>query len=269
MKKRYAEGKHIFNSQEFKIEQSRRQKELASLGIHPSQREDYKEKKRKIVADRIAETGKYYSHTPENLKKFKEKQNALYAEGKGKFQDPFLIEHNRQLVKKKLAEGTHFSQREGWSEKARNAARKQMKVVFVAIRTIDGKTTEQVFESLHDASRKLDIGRGHLSAISKKESKTAVCNLGKVIAVSVGVEPEWSLNELKKIPNSELTNKTGIVVTIQKEDGSLIVKQYDGIREACRDLNTDKSAIRSILNKGKYKSTKSNIGRVIGVKKLN
>jgi hypothetical protein len=171
-------------------------------------------------------------------------------------------------VKQKLAEGTHFSQREGWSEQARESARKQMKFVYVVIRTAYGDTIEKKFESTHDLSRKLGVDRGHLSAMFRKESKTANCNLGKIIAVSLDTEPNWNLNELKKIPNSAFTNKTAILVTIHKIDGGLLSRQYDGIREACRDLETDKSALRSILHKGKYKSTKCNIGRVIEVIQL-
>lgn len=265
MKKKYAEGNHIFNSDEFQLEQSRRQKELSSKGLHQSQREDVKEKMRKIVAERVQATGKYFSHTPENIEKFRLKQNALYAEGKGKFQEPVLIEHNKQLVKQKLVEGTHFSQRDGWTEQAREAARKQMKIVCVVIRTADGDTIEQKFESTHDASRKLGADRSHLLVVSKNQTQTAKCNIGKVIRVSIGIEPSWNLEELKKIPNSEFTNKTAILVTISKVDGELLNRQYDGIREACRDLQVDKSALRSILHKGKYKSTKCNIGRVIEV----
>jgi group I intron endonuclease len=265
MKQKYAEGTHTFASKEFQLEQSRRQKELASKGLHQSQREDFKEKRRIIVANRIQATGKFFSHTQENLEKFRVKQNALYAEGKGKFQDPVLIEHNKQLVKQKLADGTHFSQRNGWSEQAREAARKQMKFVCVVIRTSDGDTIEQNFESTHEASRKIEVDRSHLLAVSKNELRTAKCNIGKVIGVSIGIEPSWNLEELKKIPNSAFTNKTAILVTIKKFDGELLSRQYDGIREACRNLETDKSALRSILHKGKYKSTKCNIGRIIGV----
>ena len=265
MKQKYAEGTHTFASKEFQLEQSRRQKELASKGLHQSQREDVKEKMRRLVAQRILETGKYFSHSAETIEKYREHQISLYAQGKGKFQDPNLINHNKQLVKQQLAEGTHFSQREGWSEQLREAARKQMKSVFVVIRTFDGDTLEKKFESTHDVSRKLDVDRGHLSAMFRKESKTAVCNLGRIIAVSLEAEPNWDLKELKKIPNSAFTNKTAILVTIKKFDGELLSRQYDGIREACRNLETDKSALRSILHKGKYKSTKCNIGRVIGV----
>lgn len=265
MKQKYAEGAHIFASKEFQLEQSRRQKELSSKGLHQSQREDVKEKMRRLVAQRILETGKYFSHSAETIQKNREHQISLYALGKGKFQDPNLINHNKQLVKQQLAEGTHFSQREGWSEQLREAARKQMKYVFVVIRTFDGATLEKKFESTHDVSRKLDVDRGHLSAMVRKESKTATCNIGKIIAVSLNAEPNWDLNELKKIPNSVFTNKTAILVTIKKFDGELLSTKYDGIREACRNLETDKSALRSILHKGKYKSTKCNIGRVIGV----
>jgi hypothetical protein len=268
MKQKYAEGTHTFASKEFQLEQSRRQKELASKGLHQSQREDVKEKRRIIVADRIQATGKFFSHTQENLEKFRDKQKALYSEGKGKFQDSVLIEHNRQLVKQKLADGKHFSQRNGWFEQAREAARKQMKIVFVVVRTADGDTVQQKFESTHDASRKLGADRSHLLGISKNQSQTAKCNAGKVIRVSIGTNPNWNLEELKKIPNSAFTNKTAILVTILRADGVLLNRQYDGIREACIDLDADKSAIRSILHNGKYKTTKCNIGRVIEVVKL-
>lgn len=268
MKKRYAEGKHIFSSEEFQLEQSRRQKELSSKGLHQSQREDVKEKMRRIVAERIKATGKYFSHSAETIQKYREHQISLYAQGKGKFQDPKVIKHNKQLVRQKLADGTHFSQRDGWSEQAREASRKQMKFVYVVIRTADGDTIEQKFESTHEASRKIEVDRSHLLAISKNELRTAKCNIGKVIGVSIGIEPSWNLEELKKIPNSAFTNKTAILVTIHQIDGELLNRRYDGIREACRDLVVDKSALRSILHKGKYKSTKCNIGRVIEVVEL-
>jgi group I intron endonuclease len=266
-KKKYAEGNHLFATPEFQKKNSLRQKEELKLGIHVTQRPEFKEKRNKTVQERIAETGAFFKHSPETIALYKKQQQKLYAQGKGKFQDPELIEHNRQLVKQKLAEGKHHSQEAGWSEKARNAAKPQMKKVFVAIRTNDGQTIERNYQSIHEASRELNARRKSISQMSTPNSKvlTTECNLGKVIRVSTDGKSNWKLSELKKIPDSALTKSIKVKFTIEKEDGKLIRKTYDSMNQGCIELDAQNSAVKWIRRSQKYKSTKCNLGRIIKV----
>ena len=91
------------------------------------------------------------------------------------------------------------------------------------------------------------------------------CNLGKVIKGTIGTSPDWSLSDLQKMPDSSFTKSIAVKFTIQTLDGKLIIKTYQGIREGCRDLDADKSAVRWVLKGQKYKSTKCNLGRIIKV----
>jgi hypothetical protein len=54
-------------------------------------------------------------------------------------------------------------------------------------------------------------------------------------------------------------------VTIQKDDGAIIIKSYQGQREACRDLKAQPRALRYMIKGEKYKSTGSNLGKIIKV----
>ena len=264
-KKRVREGKHPFTTSAFIGEHSKRQKKLASEGKHSSQRSDVKEKRNKTVQERIAENGKFFSHSQSEIDKKRQIQVELYSHGKGKFQQSEFIEKNTKLVKKKLAEGKRHSQQDGWSEKQINAHRHEMKRIVLAIRTNEGKTIEKEFESLHEASRQLNADRAHITSICKDLTSviSVSCNLGKIIKGVVGSSPNWKLSELKKIPDSTFTNKKSVTLTIETLNGRMITQTFASQREACRELEAQHRALRYMLKGEKYKSTGCNIGRII------
>jgi len=265
-KKKIAEGTHLYQSREFIEKNRQHQIELGRIGKHSSQQPEFQEKRNKTVQERIAETGAFFKHSPETINSYKKKQRELYAQGKGKFQDPKLIENNKRLIKQKLAEGKHHTQESDWSERASKAAEKQKKMVYLAIRTTDGKTIEQSFISINDACRALESNKGGISNICKENNVMSVnCNVGKVIRGIFGTKPNWDLSELSKIPDSAFTRMIAVKFTIESNDGRLVHRTYDGIREGCKDLGADKSAVRWVLKGEKYKSTKCNIGRIVKV----
>ena len=265
-KKKIAEGTHIYQSKEFIEKNRKHQIELGKLGKHSSQQPEFQAKRNKTVQERIAETGKFFKHSPKTIDAYRKKQQDLYSMGKGQFQDPKLIEHNRQLVKEKLEQGTHHSQKPDWSKKASKAAEKQKKPVVIAIRTDDGKTIERRYPSINDAEKDLGMSTSLSALCNQKDGvNTAQSKLGKVIRGTFGTEPNWDLKELSKIPDSSFTRKIAIRFTIETNNGNLIHKTYSGIREGCKYLDADKSAVRWVLKGEKYKSTKSNLGRIIKV----
>jgi hypothetical protein len=146
-----------------------------------------------------------------------------------------------------------------------------MKALVVAIRTDDGKTVERKFESLHEAERQLEADRSHISALCSGNSGviTVQCKIGKIIKGNFGVEAEWNIEDIKKLPNSYFTKKMTVEVTIKMHDGSVIVKKYDGQREACRQLEASPRAFRGVLRKDKYKTTKCNLGKITQVVEVN
>jgi len=162
-KQRVKQGIHLFASKEFQNEQAKKQIELAKQGRHSSQQPEFKEKKKKAIEQKVANTGFYFRHSKSTIENYRKKQIELYESGKGKFQDPALIEKNRKLVQKKLAEVTHHTQKPDWSEKAKRAAQKQMKGILVVIRASDGATYELGYPSIHEASRQLEADRRHLT----------------------------------------------------------------------------------------------------------
>ena len=243
----------------------RHQIELGSRGEHSSQRKDVKEKRNQTVHDRIASNGKFFSHTPEEIERKRQHQIKLYANGEGKFTQPEFIENNVAIVKRKLENGTHHTQQEGWVEKSRVAHQHEMKAIVVAIRKPDGATVEFKFESLHDAARDLLADRAHITAICKSNSGviSVKCKLGKIVKGIIGAEPDWDLEKLKLIPDAAFTNQKAVTVTIQKDDGTIVIKSYQGQREACRDLSAQPRALRYMIKGEKYKSTGCNLGRII------
>lgn len=266
-KKRIADGTHDFVTKEFIEANIKRQTELARLGLHSSQQPKFQEKRNKTIQQRITETGAFFKHSPETIALYKKQQGELYSKGIGRFQDQKLIDKNKILVKKRLAEGTHHTQQPDWSERAKKAATSQMKQVFLAIRTDAGETIEIAFPSINEVVRQLGARKGGISMLcNKAEGIVSVgCNLGKVIKGTIGTSPDWSLSDLQKMPDSSFTKSIAVKFTIQTLDGKLIIKTYQGIREGCRDLDADKSAVRWVLKGQKYKSTKCNLGRIIKV----
>jgi group I intron endonuclease len=269
-KKRYQSGEHLFASPEFQQKNSLRQKEEVRLGTHITQQPEFKEKRRNTVQKLIDETGVFFRHSTDEIERKRKQQQELYAQGKGKFQDPKLIEHNRQLVKQKLADGTHHSQQSDWSEKASKAAEKQKKCVVLAIRTIDGETIERKYPSINEAENDLEMGNSHLSALCNHKDgvNTLKCNLGRVIRGAFGENPKWDLSELRLIPDTEFTRSIRVVFTIQQTDESIIFKTYDSINQGCIDLNAQSSAVKWIRRGKKYKSTKCGLGRIIKVEDI-
>lgn len=269
-KKRYESGEHMFSSPEFQKANALRQIEEAKLGKHVSQQPEFQEKRNKTVQERIAKTGAFFRHSLVEIEKKRKEQQELYAQGKGKFQDPILIEHNRQSVKRKLADGTHHSQQPDWSASASKAAEKQKKSIVIAIRTKDGKTIEQKYSSINQAERDLVMPNSHLSALcnDKDGVKTVQCKLGKIIKGVFGTQPSWDLKELSKIPDSALTKSIKVVFTIQKDDGKLIKKTYVSMNQGSIELGAQNSAVKWIRRGKKYKSTKCNLGRIIKVEDL-
>ena len=264
-KKLVESNEHHFQSPEFIEKQTRHQIELGTRGEHSSQRKDVKEKRNQTVQDRIASNGKFFSHTPEEIERKRQHQIKLYANGEGKFTQPEFIENNVAIVKRKLENRTHHTQQEGWVEKSRVAHQHEMKAIVVAIRKPDGATVEFKFESLHDAARDLLADRAHITAICKSSSGviSVKCKLGKIVKGIIGAEPDWDLEKLKLIPDAAFTNQKAVTVTIQKDDGTIVIKSYQGQREACRDLSAQPRALRYMIKGEKYKSTGCNLGRII------
>lgn len=269
-KRRVNEGVHPFASEEFQKKNALKQKELAKEGRHSSQQSWFQEKRNKTVNERIEQTGKFFSHTPETIEVYRKQQLDLYSEGRGKFQDPKLIEQNKIRVRERLAEGTHHTQRPDWSGKAREAARPQMKGVVLAIRKLDGDTVEMTFESINHACRELGAGKRGISSLCNKlpNVETVGCAVGKVIRGSFGQKPNWNLRELQKMPDSAFTRLMKVRFTILKEDGKNCIRTYLGLREGCRELEAGKSAVRWMLKGEKYKSTKCNLGRIVKVEEV-
>ena len=56
-----------------------------------------------------------------------------------------------------------------------------------------------------------------------------------------------------------------VEVTIKIQDGTSIVRTFEGQREACRQLEANPRAFRGVLRKEKYKSTKCNLGQITQV----
>ena len=98
-KQRIESGTHIFASSEFQKLNALRQIEDAKIGKHPSQQPDFQEKRNKTVQDLISETGAFFRHSPETIASYKEKQQKLYANGQGKFQNLGFIENNKNGIK--------------------------------------------------------------------------------------------------------------------------------------------------------------------------
>lgn len=266
-KKLVESNEHPFQSPEFIEKQTRHQIELANRGEHSSQRKDVKEKRNFTVQERIASNGKFFSHTPEEIERKRQHQIELYAKGQGKFTQPEFIENNIALVQRKLENGTHHTQQEGWAEKSRVAHQHEMKAVVVAIRKFDGSTVECKFDSVHAAALELESDRAHISAICKSDTNaiSVKCSLGKVIKGIFGTVPDWDLEKLKLLPDAAFTNQKAVTVTIQKNDGTITTKTYQGQREACRDLSAQPRALRYMIKGEKYKSTGCNLGRIIKV----
>jgi group I intron endonuclease len=266
-KKRVESNEHPFQSPEFIQNQKQHQIELASRGEHSSQRADVRAKRNRTVEERKARNGKFFSHTPEEIERKRLRQNQLYARGEGKFTQPEFIVKNIALVKSKLLDGTHHTQQDGWIEKSRLVHQHEMKEVVLAIRKSNGETLDLKFESLHEAARAIGADRSHLSAICKPDTRviSVKCDLGKVIKGTFGSCSNWNLEELKLLPNSAFTREKSVRITIQKDDGTNIIKSYQGQREACRDLGAQPRALRYMIKGEKYKSTGSNLGRIINV----
>ena len=265
-----AKGKHKFTSIEFQIEQANHQRELARRGLHSSQDPVVKAKRDDTVKSKIERFGKLFTHTPESIERIRNTQKGLYDVGQGSFQKPDLIEENKKRVKDALATGTHFSQRENWSEQARKAAKKQMKMVWLAIRLPDGRTSIEHFESLHAASDQLEIDRRHLSKMCRDEKayKSLMCNIGLVIRGSTEENPSWNSAALEEVPTSQLINTMPVLVTIELSDSRIIEKSFISQHAACNALEAEHKAFRWILKGEKYKSTKCNVGRIVKVTEI-
>jgi group I intron endonuclease len=266
-KKLVESNEHHFQSPEFIEKQTRHQIELGIRGEHSSQRKDVKAKRNQTVQDRIASNGKFFSHTPEEIERKRQHQIELYANGEGKFTQPEFIENNIAIVKKKLENGTHHTQQEGWVEKSRVAHQHEMKAIVLAIRKFDGSTVECKFDSVHAAALELEAHRNHISSICKSNTSaiSVKCSLGKVIKGIFGNHAGWDLEKLKHIPDTAFTNQKAVTVTIQTDDGKIIIKSYQGQREACRDLGAQPRALRYMIKGEKYKSTGCHLGRIINV----
>jgi group I intron endonuclease len=266
-KQRVKQGIHLFASKEFQNEQAKKQIELAKQGRHSSQQPEFKEKKKKAIEQKVANTGFYFRHSKSTIENYRKKQIELYESGKGKFQDPALIEKNRKLVQKKLAEGTHHTQKTDWSEKAKKAAQKQMKGIVVVIRASDGATYELGYPSIHEASRQLEADRRHITSLCNGDPKalSVGCNQGRIIKAAHEAKVNWNLRDLEKLPDSAFTKKKAVSVTIQTESGKTITKSYESQRSACEDLDAQHRALRYMIRGEKYKSTGCNLGRIIKV----
>jgi group I intron endonuclease len=270
-KARVEAGEHPFASSEFQRSQAERQRRAVELGLHPSQDPIVRAKRNVTVRKRIESDGKFFTHSPERIDLFREKQQKLYAAGQGKFQQAELITSNQARVQKRLAEGSHFSQKPGWSDQARSAASKQMKCVCLAVRHVDGSTSTYTFESLHSAEAKLGVDRTHLSGMCSGRSnyKYLVCKLGLVIKVCYGNKPNWVCEELAQIPTINFLSTKPVLVTIELADGSTTQRSFLSQRAACDRLEAHHRAFRWIIKGEKYKSTGCNLGRIVGVSEID
>jgi group I intron endonuclease len=268
--KKLKSGTHIYSDPEFQKKQKERQIELGKLGLLPSQSPEFKAKRNATVKDRILKNGKFFEHSPDEIKRKRIEQKNLYERGLGKFQDPKLIENNRKLVKEKLAEGKHHTQQEGWTKKAIASKQGEMKQVVLCIRTSDGRTITQFFESINDAVRKLDARKKSISEMCNQKGTvlTIDCSIGKIIKGTFGNVPTWTQLEVESILDRSLTRKMGIEITIIKEDGNEIIKRYESQRSACRELDAHHRAIRYLLKGEKYNSTGCNLGRIVKVSEI-
>ena len=269
-KQRLKSGTHIYSDPEFQKRQRERQIELGKLGLLPSQTAEFKAKRNATVKDRIQKDGKFFEHSSEEIQRKRNEQNILYERGLGKFQEIELIEKNRKLVREKLANGKHHTQQVGWKEKAIASKRGEMKPIVLCIRTIDGKTITQKFESINDAVRQLDARKKSISEMCNQKStvSTIDCKIGKIIKGTFGIEEAWTQHEVEAILNASLTRKMGIEITILKGDGSELILRYDSQRSACRELNAQHRALRYMLAGEKYKSTGCNLGRIVKVREI-
>jgi hypothetical protein len=260
-------GEHLFVSPAFQAAQAEKQRAKGAQGAHSSQDPTVKAKRRATVSNLIAAMGKFFSHTPEQLKEFRNAQVRLYEKGLGKFQQPGLIAANQARVREELKNGTHFSQREGWSERARSAASKQMKPVCLAIRRSDGSTTIHSFASLHSAEVELGINRSHLSSMcnGKSRYKSLSCDLGLVIKACFGVNPSWCHEDLAQAPTVNFLATKPVLVTIELANGSITERSFLSQRAACASLDAHHRAFRWIIKGEKYKSTRCNLGKIIRV----
>lgn len=269
-KKKYESGEHLFASEEFQKANAKKQSDDAKLGLHSSQQPEFQEKRNKTVQKRISENGAFFKHTPETIDLYKKKQQELYAQGKGKFQDPKLIEHNKQLVKKKLAEGEHHTQREDWTIQARLAAAKQMKSITLAIRLPCGDTINRKFESLHHASREIEASRSHISDLAKRINGTisVKCNAGIVIKGIFGEIPDWDFDELSKTPISTFIRNMHVRLTIISKNSEMITKNYTSQRDACDQLNCNRKNLRAMIKSERTKSINCNLGEIINAQEI-
>lgn len=269
-KARVASGEHLFSTNDFQKEQAQRQRELARQGLHSSQDPEFQAKRNKTVQSIIDRQGKFFSHKQETIDKKRLEQNSLYDAGLGKFQQSELIAANKKRVQAQLEAGEHFSQREGWSERARTAAKDQMKQVCLAIRRVDGATTIDLFESLHDAQLKIAVDRSHLSAFckAKSASKALICDRGLIVRACFGSSPSWDMDSLEKIPTSQFLSSVPVIVTIETENGSRIQRKFISQHAACDALEAHHRAFRWIIKGEKYKSTKCNLGRIVKVEEI-
>jgi group I intron endonuclease len=264
-------GDHPFASAAFQSAQAERQRKQVEEGVHPSQDPVVQAKRRKTVSNLIDANGKFFSHTPEQLEQFRGAQTRLYEQGLGKFQQPEFIAANQARVQRALEEGTHFSQQDGWSERARSAASKQMKPVCLAVRHSDGSTSIHSFDSLHAAEAGLQIDRSHLSSMcnGKARYKSLTCMSGLVIKACFGVEPDWNHDELAQEPTIHFLATKPVLVTIELADGSITQRSYLSQRSACSSLDAHHRAFRWIIKGEKYKSTGCNLGKIIGVVEID
>lgn len=269
-KARVASGEHLFASNEFQEKQARHQRDLVAKGLHTSQDPEIQAKRIRTVQSIVERDGKFFTHKPETLENKRREQNSLYAAGLGKFQQAELIAANKKRVQAQLEAGEHFSQREGWSERARTAAKDQMKQVCLAIRGADGATSIHLFESLHDAQLKLAVDRSHLSAFCKAKSapKALICDRGLIVRACFGNSPTWDIDSLEQTSTSQFLSSMPVIVTIETEDGSRIQRKFISQHAACDALEAHHRAFRWIIKGEKYKSTKCNLGRIVKVEEI-
>jgi group I intron endonuclease len=269
-KKRVKSGDHIFTDPIFQDRQRKHQIEIAKQGLHSSQSTEFQEKRNMTVRRLINEKGAFFHHTPDEIERKRREQIELYAKGLGKFQQPEFIEKNRRLVKEKIMKGEHHTQQVGWSAKAIESKREEMKPILLCIRTPDGQTQTKKFESINDAVRKLDARKKSISDMCNQKGTvgTISCNVGRIIKGAFGLDAPWNQDEVESIPESSLTRKMCVEVTILKDDGQTIVQTHESQRSACRDLGANHRALRFMLKGEKYKSTSCNLGRIIAVREI-
>ncbi len=260
-------GQHLFSSPEFQASQAAKQRRQAEEGVHHSQDAAVRAKRSTTVARLIAANGKLFSHSPEQLEEFRDAQVRLYGEGLGKFQQAEFISANRNRVRQELEDGTHFSQQDDWSDRARRAASKQMKPVCLAVRHPDGSTSIHSFESLHAAEAELDIDRPRLSSQCRGEVRyrSITCRLGLVVKACFGSQPNWSQDDLVREPTINFLTTKPVLVTIELADGSITERSFLSQRAACDRLNAQHRAFRWMIKGEKYKSTGCSLGKIIRV----